>query len=389
MKTTKTLVPLLLTGLLLAPAALAAPEPMKEKKIPVPSNEIGAIEESRDVDLVICLDTSGSMNGLIDSCRKKLWDMCSLLSQARPQPKLRVALVTFGGSRNAEGGHVVIDSVFTDELDGVYEKLMALQTNGGTELVGRALHESLTQLQWSTESNALKMIFVAGNESADQDPQYPFRDQVKKALQQNVVVNSIYCGTDATTGDAATWREVASLGGGEYAAIDQGGTIAVATPFDAEISRLGTSINGTYMAYGRHGALMAARQKVQDHNAAGVSSETSAGRAQLKGSNLYRNGSWDMVDCFAEKDFDWSKIAEEHLPKELKGKTVAEREAVIKALAEKRATIQVELLALGKKRTAFITVELKKRVGESARSLDFVLAKAVKKAAEASGFSFK
>ncbi len=384
----KTLLPLLLSGLLLAPAATAAPEPEK-KKIPVPSNAIGSETPTRDVDLVICLDTSGSMQGLIDSCRKKIWDMCSLLGQARPQPRLRVALVAFGSERNPEGGYVVIDSAFTDELDDVYEKLMALTTNGSTELVGRALHESLTQLSWSKQSDALKMIFVAGNESADQDRQYPFRDLAKKALQQNVIVNAIYCGKDSPAdADAATWRELATLGGGQYAAIDQQGTIAIATPFDTEISRLGGEINGTYLAYGRHGITFATRQKAQDANAAKVSKETLAGRMQLKGSSLYRNGSWDLVDRRNDKDFDWSKVPEKDLPKELKGKSIPERDAFIKSLATKRAAIQKDLLELGKKRTSFISAELAKRAGENARSLDFVLGKAVKEAAEASGFAF-
>jgi Mg-chelatase subunit ChlD len=389
MKLTKTLLPLLLSGLVLAPAAFAAPDP-STRKIPVPSNAIGSAEPSRDVDLVICLDTSGSMQGLIDSCRKKLWDMCSLLGQARPQPRLRVALVAFGDTRNPDGGHVVIDSVFTEELDGVYEKLMALTTNGSTELVGRALHESLTQLEWSTQSNALKMIFVAGNESADQDSQYSFREQVKRALQQNVIVNAIYCGKDTPGGgDAATWRELATLGGGQYAAIDQEGTIAIATPFDAEISRLGGTINGTYLAYGHDGVVFAARQEAQDENAKKVSKETLAGRMQLKGSSLYRNGSWDLVDRCNDKDFDWSKVPDKDLPKELKGKSLAERDAFIKTLRAKRTAIQKELLELGKKRTSFIAAELTKRAGENARSLDFVLAKAVKEAAEASGFAFE
>ena len=86
--------------------------------------------------------------------------------------------------------------------------------------------------------------------------------------------------------------------------------------------RLGGAINGTYLAYGHQGVLFSARQKAQDDNAKKVSKETLAGRMQLKGSSLYRNGSWDLVDRYNEKDFDWSKVPEKDLPKELKGKSI-------------------------------------------------------------------
>jgi Mg-chelatase subunit ChlD len=369
-----------LAGLAVAPV-LARPGP---ENAAVPDQKPAPDEgQAGAVDLVICLDNSGSMSGLIDACRKKIWDVCSLLAQAEPSPKLRVALLTYGA------GTAVIDSAFTDELDQVYEKLMAVQINGGTELVGGVLHAALTKLQWSTEQGALKMIFVAGNESANQDTQYDFRKQVQEALQQRVVVNAIYCGTDATSGDAATWREIATAGAGEYAAIDQSGTISIVTPFDAEITRLGTKINATYISYGVRGKARAANQEQQDANAGSLGSSTAAARSQMKGGKLYCNGSWDLVDRCAAEDFDWSQIAEKDLPAELKGKTKAEREAFIKKLADQRRVIQDKIAVLGKKRTAFITAELTKRAGENAKSLDFAIAKAVKKAAEARGFSFK
>ncbi len=391
MKFNKLSARLLLAGLLFPVMAFAGPDDKAEKikpespKIEQPVKDT----QARPVDLVICLDSSGSMGGLIDSTRRKIWDVASLLAQAKPAPKLRVALLSFGSGRGGpDSGDVIVESAFTDELDLVYEKLFALNPTGSDERVGRVVHESLTRLQWSTDPGALKMIFVAGNESADQDRQYDFREQVKNALQRSIVVNSIYCG-NANSVDAEGWRKVATLGGGEFAAIDQSGTITVKTPYDAEISKLGGEINATYMAFGSLGKQRQANQLAQDSNAAGCGDDVVAARAQMKGGRLYRNSSWDMVDAFAEKDFDWSKIKDEDLPAELKGKTKAEKEAVIKKLAEKRAAIQKTIAALGKKRTAFIKAELEKRAGENVKSLDFAIAKAVKKAAEEKGFSFE
>src|SRR5436305_1481960 len=76
-------------------------------------------QKARHVDLVIALDTSGSMNGLIDSARQKLWDVVNLLSQARPQPVLRVGLLSYGGDRgyDAHAGWVRKESDLTTDLD--------------------------------------------------------------------------------------------------------------------------------------------------------------------------------------------------------------------------------------------------------------------------------
>ncbi|MCZ6812315.1 MAG: hypothetical protein O7D97_09960, partial [Planctomycetota bacterium] len=46
--------------------------------------------QKRHVDLVICLDTSGSMQGLIESAKQKLWGIVNDLALAEPTPELRV-----------------------------------------------------------------------------------------------------------------------------------------------------------------------------------------------------------------------------------------------------------------------------------------------------------
>src|SRR5438477_4899923 len=84
------------------------------------------------VDLVIALDTSGSMDGLIDSARQKLWDVVNLLAHAKPQPILRVGVISYGNTRyEAARGWVRKDLDLTTDLDGAYAKLFALRTDGG------------------------------------------------------------------------------------------------------------------------------------------------------------------------------------------------------------------------------------------------------------------
>ncbi len=138
---------------------------------PSPSATHAAVGE-HVIELVICLDTSGSMDGLLNSARQKLWTIVNDLAKAEPTPRLRVALLSYGNDgHKSENGWVKVDTPFTEDLDTVSQKLFALTTGGGTELVGRVVQTSLQELDWHSSAGALRMIFVAGNESADQDEQ--------------------------------------------------------------------------------------------------------------------------------------------------------------------------------------------------------------------------
>jgi len=70
------------------PATAAAPESKGE------STAVGP----RTIDLAICLDTSNSMDGLIESAKQKLWAIVNELAGARPKPILRVALYQYGNT---------------------------------------------------------------------------------------------------------------------------------------------------------------------------------------------------------------------------------------------------------------------------------------------------
>ncbi len=53
-------------------------------------------QETRPVDVVVMLDTSGSMEDLLDATRARVWDVVNELGRMKPTPELRVGLVSFG-----------------------------------------------------------------------------------------------------------------------------------------------------------------------------------------------------------------------------------------------------------------------------------------------------
>lgn len=338
------------------------------------------------IDLALCLDTSGSMQGLIDAARQRMWEVVNELATATPTPVLRVALLTYGSEGTEADGFVVVRTPFTTDLDLVSEKLFALGTNGGTEYVGRVVRTAVGSLQWSGP-DAAKILFVAGNESADQDRAAPFRDVVQHAFGLGVRVNSIYCG-NPDDGDAPLWREVAVVGHGRFAAIDHNhGVVAVATPFDAELADLSGKLNRTYLAYGEKAKEALGRQTAQDANAA-PSAPAAAARAASKAGGLYDNRGWDLVDRSREEGFDLDKVPVEELPEEMKAMTPAQRKALLAEKTAERAALAAKVKDLDAKRRAYVQAEMSKKGLDDSKALDRAIRDAVREQAAASGFTF-
>lgn len=342
------------------------------------------------IELAICLDTSGSMQGLLDAARARIWDIVNDLATAQPTPKLRVALLTFGNNGNAEeDGWVKVEAEFTEDLDLVSDRLFALSTNGGEEYVGRVLDTATRRLAWTPGDAAMKLVVVAGNESADQDQTISFRDASRRLIGAGVMVNSIYCGPPED-GLAPAWREVATLADGHFAAIDQShGAFAIETPYDDELVNLSSAINATYLPFGQSGAWSAENQVRQDQNAQGLNTATAAQRCVTKGGGLYCNSSWDLVDASGAESFKLEEVAEEDLPEVMRPMTMEERKAHVEAMRTRRAEIQEQIAALGLKRQAYVEAEQERLARESGtETFGMAMRKAIRAQAAAHGLTF-
>lgn len=341
------------------------------------------------IELAICLDTSGSMNGLIDSARARIWDIVSDLATAKPSPKLRVALVTFGNDgHSAENGWTNVDIDLTEDLDSVSLKLFGLTTNGGTELVGRVVDKATKGLAWSKDANTLKIMVVAGNESADQDQDTKYQDACRRAIEGGIIVNSIYCG--AETDELVTaWKEVARLADGRSASINQNsGTVAIDTPFDGELVALNTSLNSTYLPYGAKGEWSAANQVEQDGNASKVSNSVMAQRCATKGCAVYDNTHWDLVDACKQKDFKLETLEAKDLPESMRTLKPEERAAFVAARAKERESIQTKVQELSAKRAQFVAAETAK-LSPTDTSFERAIRDAIRSQATARGLVFQ
>ena len=356
-----------------APSLGAAAEPLAD-------------DTRRDVDLVIALDVSGSMEGLIESAKQRLWDITNELAQARPVPALRVAILSYGNPTYGEQtGYVRVDLPFTADLDAVNATLFAFRTNGGDEYVARAIQTSLDKLQWSQDRDALRIVFVAGNESAEQDPQLTIERAAAAAATRGVVVNAIYCGADGDT-DARGWQRVATSTNGRYASIDQQAAAVanVATPFDEELATLNAELNSTYVAFGAAGERGRVNQAEQDGNAAAMSPAAAASRTVAKAGALYR-ADWDLVDV-VDSGKALADIPAAELPAELQVLPLAEREAFVREKAERRQDLQRQIGELAASRSEFIAQQSRESAG--ATGLDAAILEGLREVAATKGFSF-
>ena len=77
----------------------------------------------RRVELVFALDTTGSMSGLIEGAKQKIWSLASFVAQGQPTPDLRVGLI---GYRDVGDAYVTKVFDLDDDLDRVYRRLRAL-----------------------------------------------------------------------------------------------------------------------------------------------------------------------------------------------------------------------------------------------------------------------
>lgn len=345
------------------------------------------------VQLAILLDTSGSMDGLIEQAKAQLWSIVNEFATSKREgirPRLEVALYQYGNDGiDANEQHVQMLLPLTNDLDAVSEKLFSLRTNGGSEYCGAAIDKATRELSWSSNASDLKIIVIAGNEPFTQGS-IDYHNSVPGAVKKNIIINTIFCG-NKEEGERTNWKDGAVLGEGAFANIDQNSQPpAIETPLDGDITTLGGQLNLTYIAYGEEGEKSKNRQAMQDNNAAGVAPASAAQRSVSKASALYDNSRWDIVDALEQKKVALKDIPKEQLPKEMQSMTLEEREAHVKKLAEQRKEIQKKIGELEVKRQAFIAEERKKQVDSSKPdSLGEAFLKAVREQATKKGYSFE
>ncbi|MHA7056021.1 vWA domain-containing protein [Aquimarina sp. M1] len=344
--------------------------------------------DTKNIQVALLLDTSNSMDGLIDQAKAQLWEIVNELSYAscgHYKIKLQIALYEYGNDRlPSKEGYIRQVLPFSDDLDEISKELFALTTNGGNEYCGKVINTSINQLDWKKNNDHLKLIFIAGNEPFTQGP-INYKDAAVDAKEKGVTINTIFCG-NYKQGIETRWKDGADLTNGEYSAIDHNReTIHIATPYDDIILQLNQKLNNTYIYYGDEGSKKISLQAEQDSNARSYSPANAVSRTVSKSSGFYKNKSWDLVDAAEDKNFELEEVEQDELPQELKGKSKTDLKKYITQKSNERKEVQEKIQKLNKKRMEYIKNNSKK----DDSNLEAALIKAIKTQGERKSFSWK
>ena len=347
-------------------------------------------QKTKKVQIALLLDTSNSMDGLIDQAKSQLWKIVNELASSEYKgvtPIIEIALYEYGNDLlSGSEGHIRQLSQLTTDLDKISEDLFALKTNGGSEYCGWVIDVAMKQLSWSTSSTDLKMIFIAGNEPFDQG-NVKYDKSCKDAISKGIIVNTIFCGSEEE-GKKTHWKDGADLADGKFLVINQNEVIAsIESPYDDDILNLNQKLNSTYIYYGSSGQKMKTRQEVQDLNAMKMSKSSAVQRSASKASGAYKNTSWDLVDAFENESIEIEDIKEEALPKELKGKTKEEIKIHVEKKSKEREKLKKEISSLNKKRDEYVATERQKMSKKN--TLDDAMLNAIRELGTEKGLNFK
>jgi len=344
------------------------------------------------VDVVFVLDTTGSMSGLIQTAKEKIWSIATTMASAQPTPEIRIGLVAY---RDRGDEYVTRRVDLSGDLDSVYATLMQFHAGGGgdsPESVNEALFAAVNDMSWSDSPMAYRVVFLVGDAPPHMDyneMRYP--EIVASAAARGIVVNTIQSGDMAAT--TAEWTAIAALGQGSYFQVEQtGSAVAYASPFDAEIAALSAKLDETRLYYGnaeekaRMEKKMAATEllessaSVEARARRGVFNAAAGGRANLLGEN-------ELVDALASGAVELDDIEPAALPAALQSLAPAEQRALVADYAQKREDLTRQIKALSADRDEFIAAKVDE-AGGMADSLDQKLYDAVRAQAAEAGLEY-
>ncbi len=340
----------------------AAPKPESE-----PAEKPAAEKkETPRAEVVFVLDSTGSMSGLIEGAKQKIWSIANSIISQDPAPEIKIGLISY---RDRGDEYVTQIMDLTDDIDAVYAKLQSFRAAGGgdaPESVNQALNEAVTKMSWSpADQNVYRVIFLVG----DCPPHMDYQDDVKYpetcklAMEKFIIINTVQCGNDYST--TPIWQDIAKKSEGQFVQIAQtGGMIVIRTPYDDEIAQLTKELSSTVIPYGSMETQAAVLGKLRRAESADAMLNASRAAFNVKSKGRAVQGKGDLVQSLADKDMTLEAVEEEFLPEDMKNLSKEDLEKAVKEKTAKRAELNAKILDLSKKRDTWLAENAKKVAAE-------------------------
>jgi len=336
------------------------------------------------VEVAFVLDTTGSMGGLIEGAKRKIWSIATAIVDANPDAEIRMGLVAY---RDIGDDYVTKTFPLTKDIQDLYANLLELKARGGgdwPESVNEALYVGVTKLDWTQGPEICRIMFLVGDAPPHmdyaQDVKYP--EVMRMARERGIVVDAVQAGGARDT--ERVWREIAQLGQGRYIPIPQdgGNLVVIETPYDTEIIELQNHINGTVIPYGprqqRGDVEKKTRQVAAAPASAGADMAGYMSRNAAKTSGEAITGAGDLVADVKAGRQKLDAVKDAELPDNVRKLSRAERQDYLQKQIVVRNSLNERMATLVKQRDAYLLEQAKKSPAKLADSFDRAVAETLR-----------
>ena len=346
--------------------------------LPLPAGLSSALAKPT-VEVAFVLDTTGSMGGLIEGAKRKIWSIATAIVDSNPDADIRMGLVAY---RDIGDDYVTKKVELTRDIQDLYANLLELKARGGgdwPESVNEALDIAVNKLQWTAGSDARRIVFLVGDAPPHmdyaQDTKYPVTLSVAK--QKDIVVNAVLAGAAADT--ERVWRDIAQNGNGRFIPIPQDGgqIVIIETPFDQDVIILQREINGTVIPYGPRALQKRTEDKRRQLSEVAAASPSRASdmasfiNKRSKATSEAVTGDGDLVADVATGRQKLDALKDDELPDNLRALKPEQRSDEINKQMTQRKALNEQLAVLVAKRDKYVAEQSAK--ASKASSFDRVV----------------
>jgi len=314
------------------------------------------------VEVAFVLDTTGSMGGLIEGAKRKIWSIATAIVDSNPDADIRMGLVAY---RDIGDDYVIKKVDLTRDIQDLYANLLELKARGGgdwPESVNEALDVAVNKLQWTAGGDVRRIVFLVGDAPPHmdyaQDTKYPVTLSVAK--QKDIVVNAVLAGNAGDT--ERVWRDIAQNGNGRFIPIPQDGgqIVVIETPFDQDIIILQREINGTVIPYGPRSLQKRTEDKTQQLSRVAAAAPSQASEMasffnkRAKVTSEAVTGDGDLVSDIAAGRQNLGALKDDELPDNLRAMKPEARMDEVNKQASQRKELNEKLAALVAMRDKYV-----------------------------------
>ncbi len=323
-------------------------------------------DDKPSIELVFCLDATGSMSGLIHTAKEKIWDIVTVMTQAKPAPDIKLGMIFY---RDLQDEFITKVYPLTENIDSIYAELLLINAEGGgdsPESVNQAVNEAVTKMKWTKGKKVYRTIFLVGDCPPHMDYQQDIKYSAscKLANENGIVINTIKLGFQCQ--DAIVhFKSIAEKTNGRYLQLGQhADDVVIHTVYDDSIRFYSAKIDASKIYYGSPELResMTAKQEAaldlyETSSKNAIASRAKFSLSESGAKNFY--GKNELIIEIIQDRVSLDDIETEELPEVMQKMNKKEQEEYVAKLKKERETNLASLLRLSKQREAFIAKETK------------------------------